>query len=754
MLSSPQLAHLAISFMLFSGNFILFSSPVFTVSAVQAQSDAVSGSLSLAVLPFENLTRQPADEWMGLSFAESLTGTLAKVPALRVIERNQLKRVLTEQNFSQSALVDSSQAPALGKLVGAKRMVVGHFQKVGDQLRIQARVIQVETGEVLPDSVVQVEGNSQAYFSLLDQLSEQLSQKFQPHSKPILTSNPHLALAQEAQSLYYRGLYLLENGDTSQQLEAEALFQKALSINPQDALVQAGLAQYYLNKGRTGEGESALAKASHWADSALTLNPQLQKAWQIKLEISEYRRDPVAGEQILQAALKVLPGNTELILAYLTFLDNQNLFSNWMTSAELKEQYQRLGANLQDPQILLNLGTHLLNENHGQRKPDYSEALAVLTRARIGLPDNPTIPLYLGDIYLALNDPEKAQREIETALALDPHSQWIHLMAHNNLINLGFHYRQNNAPEKALSYFEKALKLAQELTKMAPQNVFYLLKVADDFDKLGRTEAALQSLEQARKLNPNHPNLYTFELKLYKKAQNWEAALKSIAKGIEVCLAAPQNFSGILPQLYYEKAFVLRRQGKADEALVIYQEVRQNFEGFRNVAIQDMIAIYQEKNKFEEALQLYQALFNLDPSLAEEEYYSLDYKRSWILAELHKTPRSAPLLNELAQLSIQQGELKFAQQTFQQALAIEPENAIILYNFGSFSLGQSALEDAKTALEKALKNQPKYINAAYNLGLTYLALNKKAEAKTLFEQILNWQPGHAGATEALKSHFR
>ncbi len=759
MISSYHVSHFALSVMLLSGTVFLFCSPDFSIASAQAQisqaqSASVSGLVSLAVLPFENLTRQPADEWMGLSFAESLTGSLAKLPVLQVIERSQLKRVLSEQNFSQSALVDSTQAPALGKLVGAKRMVVGHYQKIGEQLRIQARVIQVETGEVLPDSVVQVEGAAQAYFSLLDQLSEQLTRKFQPLSQPIPAPNPHLASAQEAQSLYFRGLYLLENGNKGQQLEAEALFQKALSLNPQDALVQAGLAQYYLNKGRTGEGESALTKSIHWADSALAINPRLQKAWQIKLEIAEYRRDPVAGEMILQAALKVLPGNTELILTYLKFLDYQNLFSDWLTSSELKAQYQRLGANLQDPHILLNLGVHLLNENHGQRKPDYSEALAVLNLARAGLPDNPTIPLYLGDIYLDLNDPEKAEKEIEKALALDPHSQWIHIMAHSNLNNLASHYKFNGAADKAMIFYEKALKIAQELTQMSPENVFYLIKVAENFNQLGRTEAALQSLEQARKLNPNHPNLYTFEIKLYKKAKNWEAALKSIANGIEVCLASPQNFSGILPQLYYEKAFVLRKQGETDQALLLYQEVRQKFEGFRNAAIQDMIAIYQEKKQYSEALQLYQDLFSLEPSLAEEEYYRLDYKSTWLLAELKKTPKSAPLLNELAQLAIQQGDFEYALQTFKQALDIEPENAVILYNFGSFLLSQNNLEQAKSNFEKALKNQPKYINAAYNLGLTYLAMNQKSEAKAQFEQILSWQPGHSGASEALTSHFR
>lgn len=755
MISSSQLAHFALRLMLLSGYVIGFSSPDFSIATAQAQSASVSGALSLAVLPFENLTRQPADEWMGLSFAESLTGSLAKLPALQVIERSQLKRVLTEQNFSQSALVDSTQAPSLGKLVGAKQMVVGHYQRVGDQLRIQARVIQVETGQVLPDSVVQVDGSAQGYFALLDQLSEQLTRRFQPQSQPSPPTPQPLASAQEAQSLYYRGLYLLENGEKHQRPEAEALFQKALSLNPQDAFAQAGLAQIYLIRGRTGEGTEAIEKAKHWADSALSLNPKLRQAWQVKLEIAENREDYAAGEEILKAALKELPGNTELILSFVNLMDNQSGFYGHMPSGELKALLHRLGADMQDPQILLDLGTHLIYESYEQRnKPDYTEALSVLTQAKRGLPENPTIPLHLGTIYLAQNEPQKSVQAVDEALALDPQSQWTHVMAHSNLLQLGGYYQFQNDPINQKIYFEKALKLAQELVVMDPQNVYYYIRLAQDFERLERPQESLQSLEKARSIDPNHPNIYTFEIKLYKKSKNWEAALKSIANGMEVCLASPQHFSGILPQLYYEKASVLRKQGKTAEALVLFQEVRQNYAGFRNAALQDMIAIYQEQKQFSEALELYQALFKLEPSLAEEDYYRLDYKSTWLLAELNKTPKSAPLLNELAQVAIQQGDFKYAQQTFQQALAIEPENAVILYNFGSFSLKQQAFEEAKIALEKALKNQPKYINAAYNLGLTYLALSQKAEAKSLFEQILSWQPGHSGASEALTSHFR
>lgn len=727
--------------------FVAQTLPIYPFSALAAQANQ---SLSLAVLPFENLTRQPADDWMGLSLAESLTGALAKIPHLQVIERSQIKRLIQEQNFGQTALVDSSQAPSLGKMMGAKRMVVGHFQKVGDRLRIQARVIQVETGQVLPEGVVQVEGSEQAFFQLLDQLTQELSQQFQNGTASPLLNASHIPSLHEAHSLYYRGLYLLESGNSAVRKEVESLFQKALALAPKDALIQAGLARLYLSLGRTGGGELELQKSLHWAQSALTLNPKLSQAWLVQMEVHQFQKNFSESEATLKQALAHLPGNTALLLAYVDLLEQQR-DTYFLPVNELKPLLLRFGANLKDPEIQVRLAIQLLQELQEQERPgkilDYSEPLALLVSARQSQPDNPLIPLYLGQIYLANEQPEKADTEIEQALKLDPKGQWVHQLAHSNLMRLYYFYKSRKNSDREREYLEKALKVALKLVELNPRNTFSLIQVAQDYEKLNDRSAALTYLTQAEQQDPSHPNIYTARLTIHKKDKNWQAVLATIELAFERCKSYPY-FSQQIPYLKYEKAEVLEQLGQNEAAMVLWLEL-QLTDGFRGIALQKLIEHSEKQKDYVRVHEYYLNLFQVEPDLAQESYYQKGYQKNWLLQELQKNPTSAAHLNELAQIYAWELDDERALALFQQALSLAPENAVILYNFGSYYLNQQAYASALPLLKQALQFQAKYSNAMYNLGLAHLGLNQIQEAKACFQQVLDWEPTHQGAQVAL-----
>lgn len=66
-----------------------------------------------------------------------------------LIERSRLDAVLAELELSQDAKFDPAQAAKIGKLLGAKQLVLGSFFPFGDKLRLDARVVDTETGQVL-----------------------------------------------------------------------------------------------------------------------------------------------------------------------------------------------------------------------------------------------------------------------------------------------------------------------------------------------------------------------------------------------------------------------------------------------------------------------------------------------------------------------------------------------------------------------------------------------------------------------------
>jgi curli biogenesis system outer membrane secretion channel CsgG len=67
----------------------------------------------------------------------------------KVVERTQVEKVLKEQEFAWSGVVDQATAARLGKLLGVEYVIFGSLTGVEKGFTINARLVKVETGEVL-----------------------------------------------------------------------------------------------------------------------------------------------------------------------------------------------------------------------------------------------------------------------------------------------------------------------------------------------------------------------------------------------------------------------------------------------------------------------------------------------------------------------------------------------------------------------------------------------------------------------------
>jgi outer membrane protein assembly factor BamB/TolB-like protein len=126
----------------------------------------------IAVTPFENITQEKALDWVGGGIAELLTTDLGKFSEFRLVERSRLNDALKEIKLGQSASVDPATAQRMGKILGADSMIVGSFQKFQDDMRIVARVVEVETAEVR--STARVDGLYKNLLSLQNEISLKL----------------------------------------------------------------------------------------------------------------------------------------------------------------------------------------------------------------------------------------------------------------------------------------------------------------------------------------------------------------------------------------------------------------------------------------------------------------------------------------------------------------------------------------------------------------------------------------------------
>ena len=89
---------------------------------------------------------------LGELLAAKIIETLEDSGAYKVVERERLLIVLEELNLGDSPVVDESTRLKIGKIIGARCMVFGSYFVVADTMRLDLRLVEVETGSILKAS--------------------------------------------------------------------------------------------------------------------------------------------------------------------------------------------------------------------------------------------------------------------------------------------------------------------------------------------------------------------------------------------------------------------------------------------------------------------------------------------------------------------------------------------------------------------------------------------------------------------------
>ena len=131
-------------------------------TAPHAQSAVVAPEPAdvVAVVPFSNISRASSDEWIGDGIAETVRAEL-QARGLPVVGR-------TLVGADAGATADYGSATRLGRQLGASWVVSGAYQRLGDHLRITARVVEVASGVVL--RAAKVDGALDDIFALQDRI--------------------------------------------------------------------------------------------------------------------------------------------------------------------------------------------------------------------------------------------------------------------------------------------------------------------------------------------------------------------------------------------------------------------------------------------------------------------------------------------------------------------------------------------------------------------------------------------------------
>ena len=131
---------------------------------------------ALAVAPFVNITSEPSDDWIGAGIAETVSADFERLDDVSVVGREALGAEIAATGVVPGAVDAETAALEAGRRLGAAWLVTGGYQRVGDRMRITARLVDTATGAVAAG--VKVDGPVGDLFALQDRVVDELGAVF------------------------------------------------------------------------------------------------------------------------------------------------------------------------------------------------------------------------------------------------------------------------------------------------------------------------------------------------------------------------------------------------------------------------------------------------------------------------------------------------------------------------------------------------------------------------------------------------
>jgi TolB-like protein len=187
------------------------------------------GMTTLAVMDFTNTSVDEKERFdpMQQGFASMMINYLEGATDLKVIERERIQWLLDELELQRNEeVVDQSTAVRTGELLGATAVLFGSFTVHNDQMWLSARLVKVETGEIL--LAEQIFGEKDEFFELVEDLSNQVTDAIGVELASAETGGDD-SHSLDAVLSYSQGLGLIEQGKYQ---EAYDKFMEALEYDP------------------------------------------------------------------------------------------------------------------------------------------------------------------------------------------------------------------------------------------------------------------------------------------------------------------------------------------------------------------------------------------------------------------------------------------------------------------------------------------------------------------------------------------
>jgi TolB-like protein/Tfp pilus assembly protein PilF len=322
---------------------------------------------SIAVLPFQNLSADPEQEYFADGVVEDITMALSRFHWLFVIARNS--------SFTyKGRSVDVKQ---IGRELGVRYVLEGSVRKAGNRIRIAGQLIDAETGAHLWAD--HFEGALQDMFDLQDRVTSRVVGAIAPmlQHEEIKRARRKPTENLDAYDYYLRGLASFHRWTKDANNEALQLFCKAIELDPDLASAYGMAAWCYMRRMANGwmierakekaEATRLARKAVHlgaddpvalcmggyalahvaqefddavaFMDRGLTVNPNLALAWMLSAWVRVWRGEPDLALEHVARAMRLSPLDAfmfamQAVTAYAHFVAGRyDMASSWAEQA-------------------------------------------------------------------------------------------------------------------------------------------------------------------------------------------------------------------------------------------------------------------------------------------------------------------------------------------------------------------------------------------------------------------------------------
>ena len=513
---------------------------------------------SIAVLPFENFSRDTENAYFADGIQDEILSTIGKIGDLKVISRTSTAKYKSRpENLRQ-----------VGLELGAASVLEGSVQKAGERVRVIVQLIDAANDTHLWSETYDRELKD--IFSVQSDIAQSVASalraRLSPTDKLSLgeapTQNP------EAYQLYLKAGYfqreaMQRNGDPATVLpQALELFAAAVAKDPSFALAWARISYTHSWMYWFGVADSPdqVRLAAEAAQRAVSLDPQLGEAHLAAGYVAYWgRRDYAIGMKEFEVARKLLPNNPDVYIAIGSICRRRG---DWATAIE--EFKRAVSLDPRDAQLSSELGYLLGYSRH------YGEALQAMERALTIQPDH--WDALCGSAMIALaSHGEIAQANAFMArvpASVDPQGQVRFVRYKIALRTRDF--------AKAVAVLDGApdwilTDPAHRPVATAGLRGVALEAVGDAAAAHQEFEAAIRLLEEKISAGRSEPSIYAALGRAYAGLDRRNDAVREAAKAIELLPVSQDAFDGTF--YLYQFAEIQARVGNTDEALSAIREL-------------------------------------------------------------------------------------------------------------------------------------------------------------------------------------